>query len=430
MPGHKGVGELGVEWLDITEVDGADCLSDGSGIIGKSERAASSLFGSKTLYSTEGSSLAIRAMVLLVSLYAKSVGKAPRVLAARNCHRSFLSAIALTDVEVQWLTPDPIDPYLSSSHTRDTFAGYLDLTPRDELPTALYLTSPDYLGNTEDIEAIAELCHSVGMLLIVDNAHGAYLKFLEKSRHPIDLGADMCADSAHKTLPALTGAAYLHIADGAPELFHREAKRAMATFASTSPSYLTMASLDLLNKRLDEDFPDKLRDFVISVHNCKQALSNNGFTVVGDEPMKITIYAKSYGYTGYELADALRAENIECEFCDCDFITLMPSPESEFDLYCLSSCLMKLKCREERAFDLIEVPPDVTVPKFRMSVKEAMLSPAEDIDASRSLGRVVCDTALSCPPAVPIIMPGEVIDEHVIFAFSYYGIKTVRVVQE
>ena len=103
----------------------------------------------------------------------------------------------------------------------------------------MYVTSPDYLGGMQDVAALAEVCHRYGTLLAVDNAHGAYLRFLRPSRHPLDLGADLCCDSAHKTLSVLTGGAYLHIARTAPTSLAENAKEALALFGSTSPSYLT-----------------------------------------------------------------------------------------------------------------------------------------------------------------------------------------------
>ena len=114
MPGHKGVGPLGAERLDITEIRGADSLFEASGIIAESENNAGRLFGAHSFYSTEGSSLAIRAMVYLASLYLKKQGRTPRILAARNAHKSFASAVALADAEVEWLYTESADGYLSA----------------------------------------------------------------------------------------------------------------------------------------------------------------------------------------------------------------------------------------------------------------------------------------------------------------------------
>ena len=101
MPGHKGVELIGGESLDITEIFGADSLYDASGIIRESERSASELFGCDTYYSTEGSSHVIRAMAYLISLHARERGEKPKILAARNCHKTFVSAAALLDEELR-----------------------------------------------------------------------------------------------------------------------------------------------------------------------------------------------------------------------------------------------------------------------------------------------------------------------------------------
>ena len=234
MPGHKGRGPLGCEEWDLTEIPGADSLYEAEGIIAESEANASRLFGCPTFYSTEGSSHCIRAMLLLamqschserseesipsaacdaadggcgfLTAFGMTKSKPFRVLAARNVHKTFLSAAALLDLEVRWL-PTADGSYLSAHPTPETLAAALEETEAD----AVYLTCPDYLGFLPDLRPLAEICHARGALLLVDNAHGAYLRFLRPSQHPMDLGADLCCDSAHKTLPVLTGGAYLHV---------------------------------------------------------------------------------------------------------------------------------------------------------------------------------------------------------------------------
>ena len=270
MPGHKGCGFLGVEQWDITEIDGADSLYEAEGIIRESEDNASALFGVPTFYSTEGSSQCIRAMLYLAALHAKKQGKRPRILAGRNAHKTFLSAVALLDVEVEWLLPREGESYLSCKVSAEDVAARL--SAMGEKPTAVYLTSPDYLGNVADIAAIAEVCHRYGVLLVVDNAHGAYLKFLQPSRHPMDLGADMCCDSAHKTFPVLTGGAYLH----AVEEFAPQCKNALQLFGSTSPSYLIMESLDGANAYLANGYREKLAAFAEKVQGLKERLAALG----------------------------------------------------------------------------------------------------------------------------------------------------------
>ncbi len=418
MPGHKGHGVLGIEQLDLTEIAGADALFTADGIIAESESCASALFGAHTFYSTEGASLAVRAMLYLAMLHAKSIGKQPLILAGRNAHGAFLSGCALLDLPVCFL---PLcGSYLSSSPSRETLAAHIE----KYRPSAVYLTSPDYLGNTADIAALASVCHERDVLLLVDNAHGAYLRFLSPSRHPIDLGADMTADSAHKTLPVLTGGAYLQISKNAPSLLKDCAKSAMSLFASTSPSYLILQSLDASNAILEKDFPARLASLATRVARLRDACEAMGYTTVGDEEIKLTIAPKGYGYTGYELAEHLRSCGIECELADPDYTVLMLSPSLPSDaLQRIEASLASLTRRAPIAGEP-PVPSDGT---RVLSLRDACLAPSEEIPSRCALGRTLAYCTLACPPAVPIALPGETLSEQSLAALAYYGVKTVRV---
>jgi len=419
MPGHKGSGLLGFEHLDITEIEGADSLYEAEGIIRESENNASELFGAATFYSTEGSSQCIRAMLYLASLHAKQCGKRPHIVAARNVHKTFLSAVALLDLDVTWL--EGAEPsYLSCTLTASEVEAALSAP---EKPTAVYLTSPDYLGNLADIRAIAEVCHRHGALLLVDNAHGAYLKFLSASCHPIDLGADICCDSAHKTLPVLTGGAYLHIAS---ETLASQAKNALALFGSTSPSYLILQSLDAANKYLADGYSEKLCAFLEKVQDLKTKLTAHGYTLLGTEPLKLTVCTKAYGYSGKAFADALLTKNIVCEFSDPDFAVMMLTPEIlEEGLRRLENAMLSIP--QKAAIE--ECPPRFYRGETMLTVREAMLAPTETVTATQSIGRVLAAASVGCPPAVPIAVCGERIGEETVRAFTYYGVEKITVVQ-
>ena len=391
------------------------------GIIRESEQNASRLFGATTFYSTEGSSLSIRAMVYLLAL---SKGRRPHILAGRNAHKAFVSAIALIDADVEWLC-DKDSSYLSCKISAESVASRIDAMPT--MPDAVYITSPDYLGNVSDIAGIAKVCHERGVLLLVDNAHGAYLAFLDKSMHPIALGADMCTDSAHKTLPALTGGAYLHISENAPDVFATNAKNALSLFGTTSPSYLILESLDRVNAYVNGAYRTELASCVNSVLNLKKQLEQIGYILVGDEPMKLTIAAKTYGYFGYELAKHLEDNGIIPEFADPDFLVLMPTPclnNASFDR--IFSVLNKLPRREK--IDIL--PPKLTLPQRALSVREATLSMHEEVPVEKAKGRILAAVTVGCPPAVPIVVSGEVIDRDAIECFKYYGIKACQAVKE
>ncbi len=424
MPGHKGKGFLGVERLDITEIDGADVLYHPEGIIKKSEENAASLFGTaRTLYSAEGSSLAIRAMLYLTLLHGKTLGKKPLIAAGRNAHKSFMTAAAMLDLEVLWLFPGERESLLTCQITE----GELEqaLYQMEEKPLALYLTSPDYLGNMADIRSLSQVCRRHGVLLLVDNAHGAYLNFLPEACHPISLGADLCCDSAHKTLPVLTGGAYLHISDHAPELLCRQAESAMSLFASTSPSYLILQSLDHANRYLTEGYRERLAEFTHEVSALKERLEEKGYSLTGCEPLKLTLAPKSYGYRGTELAELLGKRNIICEFSDPDYVVMMLTPEiGREGLKRLEEALWAVERREA----VSEKAPALPKPVRVLSLKEALLSPSEELETSKCAGRILADANVSCPPAIPVLVCGEVVSEEAIACFSYYGIDKCRVV--
>ena len=424
MPGHKGVRLLGMEKSDITEICGADSLYEAEGIIRESEKNASSLFGAHTFYSAEGSSLSIRAILYLTVQYARMLGKKPLIAAGRNAHRVFLGAAALLSMDVDWL--DDALPHSYLSCKPDLVALKKRLADEATRPVAVYITSPDYLGDTADVRAIADLCHRHGVLLLVDNAHGAYLKFLPTSHHPIDLGADLCCDSAHKTLPALTGAAYLHVSKNAPSIFTDQAKSALSLFGSTSPSYLILQSLDAVNAYLANGYCERLSNFIRNVQAAKDKLAAHGYRFHGDEPLKLTVDAKAYGYTGTELADQLRERRIECEFADPDFTVLMLTPEVGNDgLQRLTQGLLEIPPKEP----IRKSPPTLPPSERVLSVRDAVFAPCEKILASESQGRVLAQASVACPPAVPIVIPGERITAEAVKCFEYYGISVCTVVK-
>jgi len=422
MPGHKGVAtRLGVEQFDITEIEGADELYAADGIIAQSEKNASDLFGAHTYYSTEGSSLSIRAMLFLLVKWCRKEGKQPYILAARNVHKTFINTVALLDIKVDWLMGRQQDSFEECRISPEQLQAKLDaMNPK---PSAVYITSPDYLGNVADIKGLAQICHDNNILLLVDNAHGAYLRFINPSQHPMDLGADMCADSAHKTLPVLTGGAYLHISHKTDSFFMENAKYALEMFGSTSPSYLIMASLDLANEYM-ETMSQRLMEFAPIVAGVKTRLKTLGYKLIGDELLKISIECDG---NGQEIATKLIEENIYPEYIDDNHIVLMLTSEnSDGDLKKLVCVLEEIAgevvVRDERATRQSAINlsdnaqaanQQMQAPLQLVSAHDAIYADFEELPAQKCAGRILAAANVSCPPAVPVYMMGERIGEEV-----------------
>lgn len=410
MPGHKGVCFSGHEHVDITEIKGADSLYEPKGIIEESERNAASLFGTKrTLYSAEGSSQCVKTMLYLASMN-KQKGKKALVLAGRNAHISFVQAAALLDIDVRWLWPDGnCDDICSCKIVPDKLDEELE---KYKDVAAVYITSPDYLGNVSDLVGLSRVCEKNHTMLLVDNAHGAYFSFLDAKKypeyvHPILAGATICCDSAHKTLPVLTGGAYLHLSEKCDDSLCHLAKSGMSMFGSTSPSYLILRSLDLCNRYLAENYREKLADFIKSLEQFKLELTDMGYGIQKTDPLKLTIRRGSL-ISGTELADFLREGGIEPEMADDNYLVLMLTPcTSEKEIEKLKAVLLAVLSKYGEAQDI--KGKEIVKPEKVLELREAYLGKCERVCDKEAEGRVCARPVVSCPPAIAIYEPGEVI---------------------
>ena len=448
MPGHKGQSLLGFEPWDITEIKGADELYGADGIIAQSEANATRLFGTvHTYYSTESSSQCIRAMLCLALQAAPAAGQRPVLLAARNAHKALLYAAALLDFDIQWLWPAPQDAgaLCSCPVSAAKLTGALQgLAQQGKRPFGVYITSPDYLGGVQDIAALAEVCRDFGVPLLVDNAHGAYLRFLPQGgQHPIALGAAMCCDSGHKTLPVVTGGAYLHLGKNAPVQDEAAVRNALALFGSTSPSYLILQSLDKCNQILSEGYPLRLLQCCGHLTRLRRELNEvaaakhcPGPLALESEPLKVTLDAAVLGLSGTELAEKLRAAKIECEYADPRYLVLMFTPDNPpQDFERLSVAVLRIT--EELAGPVTF--PEETAGEFaelerglhrRCTIRQAVFAPQEQLPAEQAVGRICAMPTVSCPPAIPIVVSGEQITPAVAAWMKRYHVEEVSVIRE
>lgn len=418
MPGHKGrcafLEPLGGK-RDITEITHADDLYHSHGCIEAVEQGFSAYYKTESIISAGGSTLCIQTMLALLA--------DREILAVRNAHSAFMNGCALCGIQPKWLPPI-INPKtgLITPPTALQIENGLNKHPD---VSVVYITSPDYYGQTANLREIAQLCRDRSVLLTVDNAHGAHLHTLSPSQHPIAQGAHLCCDSLHKTLPALTGAALLHAKKGT---FSREQmKRKMALFGSTSPSYLIMESagltLDYLIQYAKADWQklQKRRDKLI------KTLEESGYKLLKTELSKLTIDANAIGRTGKELFSCLRTGHMEAEYADSRYVVLMLSPfNSEEELKKLQEFLLCLPKRET-----IKQRPitQISSPNIVLPLRDAVFHSSVSVLVEQAVGKISADNLFTCPPGIPILLAGEKVTPNIADMLKGTGIKRINVIK-
>lgn len=424
MPGHKGA-ILGksiydIAKFDITEITGADELFCSDGIIAESEENTSKLYNSKhTSFSAGGSTLCIQAMIRLVA------NEGDTIIAARNVHGAFINACALLDITPYFVCPSFNDNFFVSGEVLPS--SIEDAIKKCKNAKAVYITSPDYLGCISDVKAIANICNKYKIPLVVDNAHGAHLKFMQEDIHPITLGATICCDSAHKTLPVLTGGAYIHVNKNS-SIRKEQVKSAMALFGSTSPSYLILTSLDLNNEYLSTKAKEDFYNLSKTVKFIEQVSREKGFTPISNryDITKLTFDAYQIGFTGEKLYEHFKKNNIEVEYAASRHIVLMLSPQNtKTDINRIVNAIKSinpLPC-------LLDEPMKTHIPIRKTSIRKAVLNQKINISVDDALGRIAAEVKIKCPPGVPIVIPGEIIDEYIQKLLKKSSILTIDVIK-
>lgn len=425
-PGHKNsafFSKINFSKLDFTELSSTDDLFEPLGPILQSEKNGAEIFNTKkTLFSAGGCSLCVQTMLRL------AFPNGGKIITSRIIHKSAINAMALLNINPIYLTPE-----------KDLKTNFWNaISPQDvenalkENPDvkAVYITSPDYFGILSDIKAISKICKKFGVLLLVDNAHGSHLGFLKKDLHPIHLGADMCADSAHKTLPVFTGGAFLHINNSK---FLDIAKKEMQLFASTSPSFPILTSLDLCCDWLEKHGKKSFLKLEQDIENIKNLALKLGLILPEGacDPIRLSFNTSKIGLSGKEFSDYLRKFKIEPEFYIDDFVVLIPTPfNKKNDFKRLKKALSNLP---KLSYNPVQESKNnfyyFEEPKIGATLNQTLFSESYKINTKDSLGKVSKYMICPCPPGVPILLPGEIITNSIIENLINYGIFSLDVLK-
>lgn len=428
MPGHKGSPRGGhpafrsILPYDITEVKGVDSLFHAEGPILALEERLAELYGAEqTLLSAGGATLCIQTMLML------ACGAGGCVVAGRNLHRSAVNTMALLDLRPVWVYPagNAGEGFLGGYAPSEVEAA-LSANPEAK---AVYLTSPDYYGVMSDLPALAEVCRAHGVPLLVDNAHGAHLKFLSKGwgrLHPMDCGAAMCADSLHKTMPAMTGTALLHLARRTGG-----AKQAMSMFGSTSPSYPLMLSAEWAAGYAAEDAEPELNHGAQRLREIRERAAEKGFWLPKGptDPLKLSLGFGAFGLQPIEFEDYLREKCIEPEYTGAAASVLMGSgfnSDSDYDRLLEAVEAFEAPGKKRREADYGGLPRC----EQACSLRAAAFAPCETVRVEDSAGRIAARESSPCPPGIPVVMGGERIDCYAADYLKACGLTEISVLTE
>lgn len=442
MPGHKRrLGPSETEHLyemDITEIDGFDNLHEPEGILKAAQNFAADLYHSEeTAFIVNGSTAGLLAAI------AGICSDGGEILAARNCHKAVYHAIELHHLKPYYVYPPINTRYGISEGIYPQDVDKMWIThPNIQ---AVVITSPTYDGVVSDIQAICETAHKHHVPVIVDEAHGAHFNFSEYfPASAVSCGADVVIQSTHKTLPAMTQTALIHL-NGT--LINREKIRRMLTiYQTSSPSYILMGSIDSCLHMLAERGKNLYTDYTVRLEKLRSAIHRNCHWIRMPEysdldpkyskdydRSKLVLSVRNTGMTGKMLHEKLlKKYQLQMEMVSADYVLAMTAVGDSQDGYQrLLQALIEMDTEiddrlkeqglkgtgallqavnEEAVYDLNELP----AVEQRMSIYDAEQSCRVSCTLEESDGRAAADYIYLYPPGIPLVTPGEIITERVI----------------
>ena len=440
MPGHKRhISHFGDPFaIDITEIDGFDNLHHAQGILLEAQKRAAQLYGAEeSFYLVNGSTCGILAAV------SAATQRGDTVLMARNCHKAVYHAVFLNGLHAEYLYPEAdmergINGSILPEQVRRTLEGQ-----EAQRISAVVITSPTYDGVVSDIRRIAAEVHRAGAVLIVDEAHGAHFPMHEYfPETSLACGADLVINSLHKTMPALTQSALLHVQGS--RIDRERLRQYLGIYQTSSPSYVLMAAMDrcvgLMQDRGEElfaVFTERLEKMRLELGKMKRLYLVTGkeseLSAFDYDRSKVLISTERCVYSGRELAEILRDEyHLEVEMDAPEYVTaIMTVSDTQEGFDRLTRALLEVD-RE-----LTETPKTMrkikqqghrwiktlrSLPKNKevMTIEAAANSEAHAVWLRESAGCISAEFVYLYPPGIPLLVPGEQITQELLEEFSYY----------
>jgi arginine decarboxylase len=424
VPGHKKGHGIDEEYknfigenpfkIDVTVFKLVDSLHHPTGPIKKAQELAADAYGCEaSFFSMHGTSGAIQAMIMSV------VSDGDKIIIPRNVHKSVTAGIILSGAIPVYMQPE-LDKTvgIALGVAPETVEETLKQHPDAK---AVLIINPTYYGVSTDIKRIVEIVHSHDIPLIVDEAHGPHLGFNEKlPMSAIEAGADICAQSTHKIIGALTQCSLLQV--NSKRIDKHRVQQLLNLLQTTSPSYILMASLDCARRQIALHGKELL-DSTIELTNYARNEINNipGFYCFGDEilgkpgahafdPTKITITCRDLGLTGYDLDMILSNKyHIQMELSDLYNVLAVGSfGDTKENIYKMLDALKEISSeyygKGDRKSDFIDIP---SIPEQVQKPREAFNSVKTSVALKESIGMISGEFLLAYPPGIPVLCPGE-----------------------
>ena len=421
-PGHKGgrgmVQELQGFWgdslaMEVSLMSELDDIHEPETYIKAGQQLAAELYGSdRCFWAVNGTSQAIHAMLMT------ALKPGEKLLLPRNAHRSVAGGLILGGIEAVYLEPDfdcswGLQQQITCEQVMEALDKYEDVK-------ALLITSPNYYGVAAPVAKLAELCHSKGVLLLVDEAHGPHLGFSRLlPPSALQCGADACAQSTHKLVGAMTQCSMLHVQGKRLDL--QRAADIMSVLTTTSPNYFLMASLDAARAQLQANGVQMVERAVKAAQKLRRLCRELGLRVLETDDChgcalditKVTVNVSDWGYDGVYVGDKLRQAGIAVELVDaCNVLFLVTYADDNEDyekaLLQIGKVLRQLKQEKTAAGKALAVPR-LPVVQSGCSLRKVFNSPKESCSLETAAGRICGEQVSFYPPGIPVLLPGEII---------------------
>lgn len=429
VPGHKN-GKIFEKYnidinnigrLDITEIPGSDNLHAPDGMIKDAQEKAKRFYGSDyTFFLINGTTCGIISMIMAVT------NPGDKIIVQRDCHKSVISGMILADVAPIYVKPEICSKLLlSMAITPQSIEKALEKHPDAK---AVIITYPSYYGICSDIEKIAQVVHRHNKILIVDEAHGAHLKL--SNRLPIsalDAGADIVVQSTHKTLPSFTQSSMMHVRDGKIDI--DKLKFMLSLNQSSSPSYLLIASLDIAMSIIEEEGKFLIEKLIDNICDFKRQISGiQELSVISQEifgkygvkdidETKLTINFRTLGIKGTQVEEILRTKYaIQLETADIyNILAITSIGNDKNDFLRFTRAIKGIYDDRKTPHRTMENPEfSFAIPDMEFLPREAIYREKTSIPFIKSNGKISGEYIIPYPPGIPLICPGEIINEEII----------------